>query len=162
MGYKFVFLTSEFYADYSHCPEIEQKPDRPHVRTLVHIENIDFAIPMRSHINHPHALLTNAVTKSGLDFSKAVIVTDASRYIDTQRKPHIRPWEFDVLRGKEHLVEQGMLRYLRAYRKALAHPDIPRNALLLKYSTLQYFPEYITDVSPQCLPSGNEQTGISF
>lgn len=143
MAFRFIFLTPEFYADYAQCPEIEQKVDRPHVRTLIHVEGLDFAIPLRSHINHPHALLTDETNKCGLDFSKAVIIVDAVRYIDAQRSPHIREHEFNSLRGKEHLVEQGMLRYLRAYRKALRHPEISRNATLLKYSTLQYFQEYI-------------------
>lgn len=36
-----------------------------------------------------------------------------------------------------------MRKYLREFRKASARPDIPRHAMLLKYSTLQYFQEYL-------------------
>ena len=37
----------------------------------------------------------------------------------------------------------GMPRYIRAYEKARKRPDISRNATLLKYSTLQYFPDAV-------------------
>lgn len=143
MAFHFFFLTPAFYSDYAHCPEIEQKPTRPHVRVVVRVEGIDFAVPFRSHINHPHALLTDKVNKSGLDFSKAIVITDYARYVDTQSSPRIRSNEFNALRGKEFLAERGMCRYLRQYRKALADPLEPRNATLLKYSTLQYFSKYI-------------------
>ena len=143
MSFSFIFLTDSFYEDFKGCPEIEQKRDRPHVRLLVHVENLDFAIPMRSHIKHPNAFITDKENGCGIDYSKAVLITDPEKYIDCANRPRIRQNEFDALRGKEYLVEQGMLRYLKQYRKAFARPDIPRNAMLLKYSTLQYFNSYI-------------------
>lgn len=75
--------------------------------------------------------------------AKAIVITDAQRYVETERQPRIRQNEFDALRGKEYILEQGMRKYLKAYIKALENPEIPRNATLLKYSTLQYFQEYI-------------------
>lgn len=143
MAYQFLFLTSDFYADYANCTEIEQKPDRPHVRVLVHVSNLDFAVPMRSHINHPHAFLTDKANSCGLDYTKAVVIVDPIRYIDNTTRPHIRQQEFDYLRGKEYIIERGMLKYMQTYKKALQRPNIPRNATLLKYSTLQYFHKYI-------------------
>lgn len=143
MAFQFFFLTQDFYSDYANCPEIEQKPTRPHIRVIVHAEGIDFAVPFRSHIDHPHAFLTDPLKKCGLDFSKAIVITDYNRYVDSQTKPRIRTLEFNALRGKEHIIEQGMLRYLRAYRKALKQPTVLRNEMLLRYSALQYFSEYI-------------------
>lgn len=150
MAHQFVFLTSQFYEDYRQCSEIEQKPDRPHLRMVLEINGTTFAIPFRSNISHPHALLTDEENKCGLDFSKAVVITDTARYIDSSRFPHIRQNEFDALRGKEHIIKVGMLRYIRAYEKALERPDVPRNAKLLEYSTLQYFPEFVqTKAKPE-------------
>ena len=143
MAFQFMFLTEQFFIDYSHCPEIEQKRDRPYVRILVRIDNIDFAVPMRSHIKHPNAFITDPENRCGIDYSKAVIMTDPVLYIDANRKPHIRQKEFDALRGKEYVVEQGMRRYLKLYIKAKQRPDAKHNALLLKYSTLQYFDDLI-------------------
>ena len=143
MAFKFIFLTQQFYADYMACPEIEQKPDRPYVQVVLRIDDIDFAIPMRSHIKHPNAYITDEKNLCGLDYSKAIVLVDPARYIDISRKPRIRQNEFDALRGKEYIVEQGMRRYLKLYHRALLHPEIPRNAMLLRYSTLQYFEEHI-------------------
>ena len=141
MSYQFVFLTSQFYSDYKECPEIEQKPTRPHLRMLVELNGLTFAVPFRSNISHPHSLITDPERGCGLDFSKAVIICDPERYIVKSRKPRIRKNEFDALRGKERIVEARMLRYIRAYHNALKRPDVPRNAKLLEYSTLQYFPD---------------------
>lgn len=146
MSYQFVYLTPAFYSDFSACPEIEQKPDRPHLRLLLQINGIIFAVPFRSNIPHPHALLTDPVNHCGLDFSKAVAIDDEARYIDHTRTPRIRQNEFNALKGKERVVEAKMLKYLRNYAKALERPDIPRNAMLLQCSTLQYFPHVIPKI----------------
>ena len=139
MPFNFVFLTQQFYNDYVHCPEIEQKPTRPHLRMLIQVKGVTFAIPFRSNISHPNAFLTDPANKCGLDFSKAVVIVDPGKYIDATKSPRIRQNEFDALRGKERIVETGMLRYIKAYEKACKRPDVPRNAMLIKYSTLQYF-----------------------
>ncbi len=143
MAFNFVFLTPQFFMDYSHCPEIEQKTDRPYVRVVLNINGVDFAIPMRSNIKHPHAFFTIKTQGYGLDFSKAVAIINPALYIDQSRKPYIRQDEFDALRGKEYLVSIRFKKYIQNYKSALSKPHIPRNALLLKYSTLQYFHEYI-------------------
>lgn len=138
----FIFLTESFYTDYAHCTEIEQKLTRPYTLACVEIGGVTFAVPLRSHIRHPHVLWTDKANGCGLDFSKTVVLTKES-YIDTTRKPHIRPVEFDALRGKEHLIEQKLLRFIRTYQKAKLRQDVPRNRLLCTYSTLQYFEEYL-------------------
>lgn len=73
----------------------------------------------------------------GLDFSKAVVITDEDKYIDKQHKPQIRQNEFNALKGKERIVYNKMLKYIRQYKKA------KQNQILCKYSTLQYFEDYI-------------------
>ena len=143
MSYQFAFLTPDFYKDHNQCNEIEQKPERPHLRMLMKINGLTFAIPFRSNIAHPNAFLTDPANKCGLDFSKAVIIDDPAKYIDSSSTPHIRQNEFNAMRGKERVIEAGMLRYIRAYEKARKRPDVPRNATLLKYSTLQYFPDAV-------------------
>ena len=138
----FIFLSDEFYQTYSACTEIEQKRTRPYVRVCVRIDGNIFAIPLRSHINHPHVLWTDKNNQCGLDFSKAVIINQPI-YVDKTRTPKIRQNEFDALRGKEHVIKQRMAQYIREYTKAKARLDIPRNRTLCQYSTLQYFEPYI-------------------
>ena len=143
MAFDFVFLTADFYRDHAHCSEIESKQNRPHVRILVQVNSLWFAIPFRSNIKHPHAFITDVQSGGGIDYSKAVVLRDIGRYVDTNRRPRIRQNEFNALRGKDNIIESGLLKYIRQYKKALEHPDIPRNRMLLMYSTLQYFPEVL-------------------
>lgn len=139
----FSFLTREFYRDHSKCKEIEQKIARPYIQVEIIVNGILFAVPLRSHINHPHVLWTDKENHCGVDFSKAVVITDPERYINRLVKPHIRPNEFDALRGKEYIIKKKLEKYISEYKKAKEHLEIPRNKVLVKYSTLQYFEDYL-------------------
>ena len=138
----YIFLTDQFYIDYSHCAEIEQKKERPHVQVYVNINEIDFAIPLRSNINHSHVFWTDKQNRCGVDFSKAVIIEDI-KYIDKTGKPYIRPNEFKALQGRERDVELGLLNYIEKYKDAKTNQNRRRNAYLIQYSTMQYFEKYI-------------------
>ena len=139
---QFIFLSKDFYNDFKGFTEIEQKPTRPYIQIVIKVNGTLFAIPMRSNINHKNAFFTDKKNKCGVDFSKAVVITD-NKYIDLSRSPYIRPNEFKALQGKDFEIEKGMLKYINLYKKALKSPDIARNKLLLKYSTLQYFENYL-------------------
>ena len=135
---KFVFLTQEFYDDYANCYEIEKKINRPYTMFLIKIDNINYAIPFRSNITHPHVFWTDKANGCGLDFSKTVVVNKRS-YLDTSRKPYIRPNEFKKLEGKKFFIKQKLLKYMTDYKKALADRDEPYNNILCSLSALQYF-----------------------
>lgn len=139
---KFIFLTKEFYNKYSTCNEIEKKDSRPYVQVAVRIDGILFAIPMRSHIQHPYVLWTDRESGCGLDFSKAVVIIDEIEEI-SDKVPYIRPIEFDSLRGKEFLIATNLRKYISEYKEAKMKQNIPRNRIMCQYSTLQYFEEYI-------------------
>ena len=139
---KFVFLSRKFYDDHSHCPEIEQKIDRPYAQIVIELNGLLYAIPFRSHIRHPFAFITDKENQCGLDFSKTVVILDLD-YIDQTRHPHIRPNEFKAVRNKEHEIKTGLTRYIKRYKKAASRKDVDRNARLCEYSTLQYFEEYL-------------------
>lgn len=136
---KFIFLTQQFYQDHKNCSEIEQKQNRPYIMALATINNIDFAIPLRSHIRHDNVLWTDKANKCGLDFSKAVIILDKLKYIDNSTTPLIRQNEFNSLKGKEHIVKSKMESYLNKYIKAHNNQEILRNKMFCSFSTLQYF-----------------------
>lgn len=58
--------------------------------------------------------------------------------------PHVlRQNEFDALRGKDFKIKQKMQKYIDQYKSAKITPEIPIHKVLLKYSTLQYFEEYL-------------------
>lgn len=139
----FMFLTEAFYSDYQECVELEQKHDRPYIQVKIEIDGVLFGIPLRSHINHPHVLWTDKKNRCGVDFSKAVVISDADRYIDVNRRPYIRKNEFEVLRDKEYQIKERMKKYIADYKKAKVDLSIPRNRMLVQYSTLQYFENYL-------------------
>ena len=73
---RFVFLSNKFYKIYSkeNYPEIEQKSNRPYVQICIEINGVQYAIPLRSDIHHPHVLWTDKANHCGVDFSKAVVI----------------------------------------------------------------------------------------
>ena len=62
---KFGYYTQNF-------PEFEHKLTRPYIQVLVLINDIQFSIPLRSNINHPHVLWTDKSNHCGLVFSKVM------------------------------------------------------------------------------------------
>ena len=140
---KYIFLTEKFYDDYKSCSEIEQKRDRPYMQVCIEIDRHLFAVPLRSHITHEHVLWSDKKNGCGLDFSKAVVILKPDEYIDKVRKPYIRPNEFKNLKGREYEAQQRLKRYINKYKKAKSKQHIKVNQILCRYSTLQYFEEYI-------------------
>ena len=140
---KIVFLTNKFYSDHKGCPEIRTKERRPYVCVQVVVNGVLWAIPMRSHISHEYAIWTDKEQGHGIDFTKAVAICKMEEYISAE-KPYIRPNEFAVLkRINKHTVIQKFLQYIKVYKDAKAHMEVPRNKQLVRFSTLQYFEKYI-------------------
>lgn len=141
---RFVFLSQKFYNTYptSQYPEMEQKQNRPYIQVCVEINGVQYAIPLRSDIHHPHVLWTDKKNHCGVDFSKAVVIKDES-YIDLVIEPHLRQNEFDALRGKDFKIKSKMEKYIADYKKAKKDLSKPINQMLVKYSTLQYFEKEI-------------------
>jgi len=77
-------LSAAFYAQFGHCEEILTKEERPYYVLLLKLDNLTYAIPLRSHITHPYCFIADNSTgqNSGLDYSKAVIITNPAKYID--------------------------------------------------------------------------------
>ena len=137
----YIYLTSYFYEKYSNCSEIEKKENRPYAMLLLKIDDIDWAIPLRSNIKHKYVVWSDKKNNCGLDLSKAVVVYD-KKYI-SNAIPRLRQHEFNALKGKEYIVYKKMKKYIDDYVKAYLNQHIDRNKTLCKYSTLQYFHEYI-------------------
>lgn len=134
------YLTKQFYQDHpkKHYSEIERKETRMYAMFTIKIDAIEFAIPFRSNINHPHAFFTDKANRCGIDYSKAVVITKDS-YVDKVSTVTLRQNEFNVLKQNEHVVRKGFIKYLDKYKKSLNNQHIPRNKILCDYSTLQYF-----------------------
>ena len=136
-------LTSAFYAQFAHCEEILTKDDRPYYVLVLEVDGLTYAIPLRSHLTHPFCFAAgnSAGQKSGLDYSKAVIVADKILYIDPAPVT-IRQHEFNALKQREFQIKQQFSSYVAAYRKEISrrlqNPALPVSALC-RYSSLKYF-----------------------
>ena len=138
-----VFLTEKFYSDYADCTEIERKPLRPHLCAAFLINGHLCCVPFRSNIKHEYAIWTDKANKCGLDFSKAVVITDRDKYIDSSKRAYLRHNEYKVFKTvTAYDVKSAMAKYLNQYRRAKAAPQVRRNKDFLKYSCIQYFEEY--------------------
>lgn len=139
---KYVFLTQQFYEEHIHCSEIERKTLRPYAQVIIEMEGTIFAVPLRSNIKHNHVLWSDKENRCGLDFSKTVVVTRMD-YIDKKNIPRLRQVEFDALKGKDYIAKQKLQTYIKHYKRAKKFPEFEYNRRLCRYSTLQYFEEYI-------------------
>ena len=82
----FRYLTSSFFVDYANCTQMLQKQNRPYAHIIIEIdERLNFALPIRHGIKHPYAFFTDDKKTQGLDYSKAVLIVDVSKYIDNAR-----------------------------------------------------------------------------
>ena len=145
MEYKrFIFLSDKFYQDYpgEKYPELEQKRNRPYIQIVIEIDGIRYAAPLRSGIKHTYAFWTDKKNHCGVDFSKAVVISD-EEYINADTVPYIRPNEFNALRGKDYKIKTKMIKYIEKYKKAKQDLGKIANQNLVRYSTLQYFEKEI-------------------
>ena len=120
---KLVFLSAEFYKDYADCSEIEQKPTRPYIRIGVLINGVLWAVPFRSNIRHEHVIWTNEAKRCGMDFSKAVVIVDPERYIDSA-VPHLRGEEFAVLKSTFRKIRSDQVKIDKSTAKGLEWPRL--------------------------------------
>lgn len=136
---KYNFLSAMFFADYPQriYSEFEYKTDRPYAMVCVDLNGHIFALPLRSHIAHNFAYFSDKENRCGIDYTKAVYISKTA-YIDETRKPFIRPNEHKALIGKEHLVKNGFINYIKKYVKAQKSKDTNKMKPF-NFSTLHYF-----------------------
>ena len=132
---KLITLSPVFYERYHGCEEILIKQTRPYVCLAVKVDGVTFAIPFRHHIPHKWAFFT--VGEAGLDYSKAVVISEW-RFINSST-PTIEQEEFNILKGKDALITNGMRKFLIAYRNAVKYPDNKHYDRIRSCSSLQYF-----------------------
>ena len=132
----FFLLENNFYKDYSNCSEILKKTNRPYAVFLIKLNNLTFAVPVRSHITHKYSIKT--IGNKGLDFSKAVVINDIQRYI-SKKHAYIDNYEYQIIMEQKWKISKKMEDYIKKYKKALKDPSIPANKILCNSSCLQYF-----------------------
>ena len=132
----FFLLENNFYKDYSTCREILKKTNRPYAVFLIKLNNLTFAVPVRSHITHKYSIKT--IGNKGLDFSKAVVINDRQKYI-SKKYAYIDNREYQIIMEQKWKITKKMEDYIKKYKKALKDTFIPANKILCNSSCLQYF-----------------------
>lgn len=130
-----VRLSSMFYEKYADCPEIMQKPKRPYYCLEVRVREKTFAIPFRHHIKHQYAFYT--VADAGLDYTKAVLITDDAMISDDVVRVDTAEWR--LINRNEDMIFSGFVKYLRLYEKAKKKTSVPKYKKIVEFSALQYF-----------------------
>ena len=140
---KFHHLSITFYEQFGHNEEILTKADRPYYVLILELDGLVYAIPLRSHITHSYCFIADNSSgeNNGLDYSKAVIITDVVQYID-MTPVTIRQHEYNVYKKQEYLIKRQFSSYVASYKKEvrrrLKNPSLPVSALCC-YSSLKYF-----------------------
>ncbi|MCL2801683.1 MAG: hypothetical protein FWD28_08005 [Treponema sp.] len=136
-------LSAAFYAQFINCEEILTKEERPYYVLVLELDGLMYAIPLRSHITHPYCYISNSINeqKSGLDYSKAVIISDLAKHTDPAPVT-IRQNEYNVLKQQEFLIKKKFSSYVKSYKKEIRRRQkvqtLPVSSLC-RYSTLKYF-----------------------
>lgn len=136
-------MSDLFYKTFSKhlFPEIEHKIGRPYVVLVVKINNFRFAIPLRTNIRHSYCYKfktsdRKTESKTGIDFSKAVII-DNDNFLG--EKTYINNKEYVELRNKAFFILKKFKKYVQDYINFKKHGGNEYIAKRYKYSTLQYF-----------------------
>lgn len=143
--YQISYLSDKFYKKYNSIdyPEIEYKSERPYLVLLIKLEELTFAIPFRSNVEHTSCYKfknSNRETTSstGLDYSKAVIITN-NTYISNPAT--IDDLEYLELSKKYFFIIKQFSAYVNDYRKYVAGTLNPYKSKKYKFTTLKYFHE---------------------
>ncbi|MDR1360720.1 MAG: hypothetical protein LBJ18_00190 [Rickettsiales bacterium] len=139
MAARFVLLSDVFYKKYPNnlFPEIEYKNDRPYLVFIIDTECGRFAIPLRSYIRHQEAFFTKPNAICGLDYTKAIFISDIS-YILCDSNPEINNDEFKKINENINMIKREFVAYLRRYMKSVVRGAFDYDPIC-KFSTLQYF-----------------------
>ena len=139
---KFYRLSAGFYQQFGLHEEILTNKNRPYYVLLLEMDNLTYAIPLRSHITHPYCYIADKSVgqNKGLDYSKAVVIAE-SQYLDCSPVT-IRQNEFNIYKKREYLIKKQFSSYVARYKKEvrrrLKNPKLPISALC-QYSALKYF-----------------------
>lgn len=142
-------LSQKFMQDYppTTYPELMHKQGRPYTCLLIDSQDDYFiCVPFRSFISHKNAFmftgsLRSQRSKSGLDYSKTVIIQDTD-YLDTSTTAIVDRDEYTELMKNLSTIVLEANHYVNTYIRhvtgiSLLHPRVYSRKY--QYSTLPYF-----------------------
>ncbi|QTL39075.1 hypothetical protein HGO23_14615 [Xenorhabdus budapestensis] len=116
---------------------------RGHGIVVININQLTFAIPLRTAIKHNAAYITQKYNQKGmkgkgLDYSKALLITNP-KYISDEIFL-IPPEQHKNIQGKEFFITRKFEKYVEKYIKAVKRKDRHvLNSLEYRFTTLQNY-----------------------
>jgi protein AbiQ len=132
-------LTQEFYNDHSAMNEILINANRPYCVMILTVDGLDFAVPFRTNIGHNHSYLFTGSPRgnnSGVDFSKAIVLTDR-KYLGNETM--IENHEYSMFINNKDIILRRFKKFIENYKKWHNDPPYYHQENLFRYSSLQYF-----------------------
>lgn len=138
---KVVKLTQDFLDANAKLTEALHDKDRPYSVITIVLHGLTFAVPLRTNLSHKFGVQLDIIWKNGekyrrgLDFTKAVLVRDASKELgDTHIVPKSQK---NILIKKKKVIKNQFEKYVKEYIHA-AKNDIhgTLKGPAYKYSTL--------------------------
>ena len=139
--YKICILSDKFYQKFpkEKFPEILHKGEtRPYLILLVEIGGKTFGIPFRSNINHKYCfkILNNRNQNEGLDYTKAVVITEE----DIGGSAHLRPDTLPQVDGFIDVIVRDFAKFLEKFKEILNKEKLNRTEqIIFNNCTLKYF-----------------------
>jgi protein AbiQ len=134
-------LNPAFHQQFPDLKEILHDKRRGYGVVTITISNLTFGIPVRTNLRHNHSIVLDTVIragftyKRGLDFTKAVIITDSSTQLGTTF--HLDNKQLQKLHKNGYKIKKKFNTYVNRYVEAVKNNTI--NTLqgsAYKYSTL--------------------------
>ncbi|PHM23164.1 type III toxin-antitoxin system TenpIN family toxin [Xenorhabdus budapestensis] len=144
-------LDQAFYDENSHLIQALDNEDgkwtpgktRGHGIVVININQLTFAIPLRTSIKHNAAYITQksnqkGIKGKGLDYSKALLIINP-KYISDEIFL-IPPEQHKNIQGKEFFIKKKFEKYVEKYIKAVKKRDKHvLNSLEYRFTTLQNY-----------------------
>lgn len=138
---KVVNLTPSFIAKTAGLKETIHDKSRPHGIVTISVNGLTFAIPLRTNMSHPYGVVLDTVVKNnktlkrGLDFTKALIITDEATDLGPYYSVPVSQ-KAVLIRQKKMIINQFQ-KYVGDYIHAVSN-DITNtvNSGAYQYSTL--------------------------
>ena len=141
INYQICILSKEFYSKFplEKFPEILHKGEsRPYLVLLVKIDELNFAIPFRSNINHKYCfkIFNNRNLKEGLDYTKAVVVEQE----DIGGTAHLRPDTLPQVDQYIDIILRDFGNFLAKYKEISKKEQLNQTEqTIMNNCTLKYF-----------------------
>lgn len=146
--FEIYLLSNSFYDNYplSSYPELMYKNSRPYNCLLIDSHDDYFiCVPYRTSINHNNAFhfkksKRSRNSKSGLDYSKIVIIKD-SAYLSSEKAVIDQDEYRETIQNLEQIVSE-VLAYVNVYIKHVTGNELIHDSefnRIYRFSTLKYF-----------------------